>query len=67
MTPEQRRLLERVAAEGPEPYSLAFDHPDVTALRYNGLIDLYDMAPNGDARWTVTIEGRAALKTSNRT
>jgi hypothetical protein len=66
MTPEQRTLLERVAAEGPE-YSLNFYHPDVTALRDADLIDLYDLSPNGDARWTITIEGRAALKTSKQT
>jgi hypothetical protein len=64
MRDEQRRLLKRVLEVSPEPYALTFEHPDTRALRDAGLIDLYDLAPNGDARWTLTAEGRAEVERS---
>lgn len=61
MTPRARNLLERIQGASPDPYSVTFGHIVLEELRELGFVDLYDMGPRGEARWTVTPEGRAAL------
>lgn len=58
---EAMQLLKRIQSAFPEAYSVTFDHPGLNELREADYVDLYDMGPRGEARWTVTAEGRAAL------
>jgi hypothetical protein len=65
ITEDQLALLGRIQAAFPEAYPVTLGYPGIAELRDAGLIDLYDMGPRGERRWTVTIEGREIL--SNKT
>lgn len=61
MTLEALKLLKHIRGAGPEPYPVTWGYEGLEELRELGFVDLYDMGPRGEARWTITTEGRSAL------
>lgn len=47
--------------DAPDPISVAMNDPDLREIWEMGLVDLYDTAPGGETRWTVTTSGRERL------
>lgn len=62
MTLEALKLLKHIHAVWPDPLAVDYDHAALPELRDLGFVDLWDLGPKGEARWTVTTEGQSALK-----
>lgn len=61
MTLEALKLLRRIHGAFPEPHPADFDDPALRELRDLDFVDLWDLGPKGESRWTATTEGKAAL------
>lgn len=61
MTRQARSLLEQIHGAFPDPHPVDWERPGLEELRDLGFVDLYDMGPRGEERWTATAAGKAAL------